>query len=71
MYELADWGSPAPPDWMERRERLEARLPTDLVWQLRACAQAEGMAMTEYLELVLREAVDTRTVLAAVIGDAD
>lgn len=71
MYELADWGSPAPPDWMQRRERLEARLPVDLIRQVRARAGAEGMGMTEYLELVLREAVDPRAVLAAIAGEGD
>jgi predicted DNA binding CopG/RHH family protein len=71
MYELADWGSPAPPDWMPRSERLEARLPADLVRQVRARAQAEGLRMTEYLELVLREAVDPRAVMVALAGDAD
>jgi predicted DNA binding CopG/RHH family protein len=65
MYELAGWGHPAPPDWMERRERLEARLPVDLVHRLRVRAQAEGLAFSEYLEHVLRGAVDVEVMAAA------
>lgn len=69
MYELADWGNPAPPDWIERRERLEARLPTDLVRQVRARAQAEGIGFTEFLERTLRHAVDPAAMAIAIAGD--
>lgn len=58
MYELPDWGHPVSPDWMERREMLEARLPSDLVRRMRAHAQAEGIAMTQFLERVIRDAVE-------------
>lgn len=71
MYELADWGRPAPPEWVQRRELIQARLPDDLVRQLRARARAEGMPLTAYLEQILTEAVDPRTVLAAVVGEHD
>ena len=42
MYELADWGRPAPAEWNEPRERLDLRLPPSLVRVLRARALLEG-----------------------------
>lgn len=67
MYELADWGQPAPPDWVERRERLEARLPADLLGHLRTRAQIEGIAFTDLIERILRDAVDPA---AAMMGNS-
>jgi hypothetical protein len=67
MYELTDWGQPAPPDWRHRRERIEARLPVDLVRRLSSLAYAEGMSLSELIEYLLDEAVGP--VLAAVPAD--
>ncbi|HUG75776.1 MAG TPA: hypothetical protein VMM81_08960 [Acidimicrobiia bacterium] len=69
MYELAGWGNPAPPDWVERKERIEARLPADLVRQLRARARSEGIAVTDLLERIVRDAVDPVSLIAAISGD--
>lgn len=57
MYELADWGRPAPADWTEPRERLDLRLPPSLVRVLRARARSENVNVSVVVERMLREAM--------------
>lgn len=57
MYELADWGQPVPPDWDHPRERLETRLPANLVRVLRSRARAEGVSMSVLVHRLLSEAM--------------
>lgn len=57
MYELADWGRPAPAEWAEPRERIDVRLPTGLVRVLRSRARAEGVSLSILLERFAREAM--------------
>ncbi|HLA66122.1 MAG TPA: hypothetical protein VJP05_01360 [Acidimicrobiia bacterium] len=58
MYEFADWGHPAAPDWTEPRERLDARLPVHLVRVLRSRARAEGISMSVLVHRLISEAMD-------------
>lgn len=55
MYELADWGRPAPAEWNEPRERLDLRLPPSLVRVLRARARSENVNVSIVVERMLRE----------------
>ncbi|HEX5630509.1 MAG TPA: hypothetical protein VFY15_02515 [Acidimicrobiia bacterium] len=57
MYELADWGRPAPAEWNEPRERLDLRLPPSLVRVLRARARSENVNVSIVVERMLREAM--------------
>lgn len=57
MYELADWGRPAPAEWAEPRERIDVRLPAGLVRVLRSRARAEGVSLSILLERFAREAM--------------
>jgi hypothetical protein len=57
MYELADWGRPAPAEWTEPRERLDLRLPPSLVRVLRARARSENVNVSIVVEHMLREAM--------------
>jgi hypothetical protein len=58
MYDLADWGQPVDPDWVEPRERLDARLPAHLVRILRSRARAEGVSMSVLVHRLITEAMD-------------
>jgi hypothetical protein len=58
MYELANWGTPIEPEWTEPRERLEARLPTNLVRVLRSRARAEGVNMSTLVHRLLARSLD-------------
>lgn len=71
MYELADWGRPVPPDWIQERERVEARFPTDLVRRLRTHAHAHGMSLAEFMERLLDEAIEPEAPVVALSGDRD
>lgn len=57
MYELADWGRPAPAEWAEPRERLDLRLPPSLVRVLRARARSENVNVSVVVERMLRDAM--------------
>lgn len=57
MYELADWGSPAPAESTHVRERIDIRLPVGLVRVLRSRARAEGVSLSLLLERFTREAM--------------
>ena len=57
MYELADWGRPAPAEWSEPRERVDLRLPPALVRVLRARARSENVNVSVVVERMLREAM--------------
>ena len=57
MYELVDWGQPAPSDWMAPSERFETRLPVELVRLLRRRARIEGVSLRELVQRILSEAV--------------
>jgi hypothetical protein len=57
MYELADWGRPAPAEWTEPRERLDLRLPPSLVRVLRARARSDSVNVSVVVERMLREAM--------------
>ena len=57
MYELADWGRPAPAEWTEPRERLDLRLPPPLVRVLRARARSENVNVSVVVERMVREAM--------------
>jgi len=60
MYELADWGSPVAPDWEQPRERLDARLPSNLVRVLRSRARAEGVSVSVLVQRLLSDAIGVR-----------
>lgn len=57
MYELADWGRPAPAEWIEPREHLDVRLPPSLVRVLRARARSSGISVSVVVERMLRDAM--------------
>ena len=57
MYELADWGRPAPAEGTEPRERLDLRLPPSLVRVLRARARSENVNVSVVVERMVREAM--------------
>ena len=57
MYELADWGRPAPAEWSEPRERIDVRLPPSLVRVLRARARSENVSVSVVVERFVREAM--------------
>jgi len=57
MYEIADWGRPAPSEWTEPRERLDLRLPPSLVRVLRARARSENVNVSVVVERMVREAM--------------
>ena len=57
MYEIADWGRPAPAEWTEPRERLDLRLPPSLVRVLRARARSENVNVSVVVERMVREAM--------------
>ena len=57
MYEIADWGRPAPAEWTEPRERLDLRLPPSLVRVLRARARSENVNVSAVVERMVREAM--------------
>jgi hypothetical protein len=57
MYELPDWGRPAPAEWSEPRERLDLRLPPSLVRVLRSRARSESVNVSVVVERMLREAM--------------
>ena len=57
MYELPDWGRPAPAEWVEPRERLDLRLPPSLVRELRARARSDSVNVSVVVERMLREAM--------------
>jgi hypothetical protein len=57
MYELADWGRPAPAEWTEPRERLDLRLSPSLVRVLRARARSENVNVSVVVERMVREAM--------------
>ena len=57
MYELADWGRPAPAEWSEPRERIDVRLPPALVRVLRARARSENVSVSQVVERFVREAM--------------
>ncbi len=57
MYELADWGQPAPAEWSEPRERLDLRLSPSLVRVLRSRARSENQNVSVIVERMLREAM--------------
>ncbi len=57
MYELADWGRPAPPEWSEPRERIDIRLPENLVRVLRGRARSENVSLSLIIERFVREAM--------------
>jgi len=65
MYELADWGSPVPPEWASPRERLDTRLPAGFVKLLRSRARAEGVTVSVLVHRLLSEAMNMRTVGAS------
>jgi hypothetical protein len=57
MYELADWGRPAPADWREPRERIEVRLPPALVRVLHSRARSENVSVSVLIEDFVRQAM--------------
>ncbi|MDP2622748.1 MAG: hypothetical protein Q8Q29_02990 [Actinomycetota bacterium] len=57
MYELADWGQPVAPDWEHPRERLDARLPADLIRVLRRMARADGVSVSVLVHRLLSDAI--------------
>ena len=57
MYELPDWGRPAPAEGREPRERMDLRLPPSLVRVLRARARSENVNVSVVVERMLREAM--------------
>ena len=57
MYELADWGRPAPPEWGEPRERIDVRLPSNLVRVLRSRARSENVSLSILVERFVRDAM--------------
>jgi hypothetical protein len=57
MYELADWGQPVAPDWEHPRERLDARLPANLIRVLRSMARAEGVSVSVLVHRLLSDAI--------------
>lgn len=57
MYELADWGRPAPAEWNEPRERVDLRLPPSLVRVLRSRARSENVNVSALVERLVREAM--------------
>ncbi len=57
MYELADWGRPAPPEGSEPRERLDIRLPANLVRVLRSRARSENVSLSLLVERFARAAM--------------
>jgi hypothetical protein len=57
MYELADWGRPAPAEWSEPRERIDVRLPPSLVRVLRARARSENVSVSLVVERFVRAAM--------------
>jgi hypothetical protein len=57
MYELADWGRPAPAEWTEPRERIDVRLTPSLVRVLRSRARSENVSVSVVVERFVREAM--------------
>jgi len=57
MYELADWGRPAPAEWTEPRERVDVRLPPSLVRVLRSRARSENVSLSVVVERFVRDAM--------------
>lgn len=68
MYELVDWGHPAPSDWITPSERLDMRLPVELVRHLRRQARVEGVSLSELVQRILVRAVEVDDPVEAVHG---
>ena len=58
MYELADWGRPAPAEWSQPRERVEVKLPAGMVRVLRGRARAEGISMSVLMQRLVAGALN-------------
>jgi predicted DNA binding CopG/RHH family protein len=62
MYELAGWGRPAPANTQPPRERIDVRLPVELVRELRLRASSEGVSLSALIQHVLRDGMHLASV---------
>ena len=53
MRASLDWGEPQPADWRGPREPLSARLPPDLVRQVRVRARSQGVSVSLMVQRLL------------------
>jgi hypothetical protein len=54
-----EWGDPRPAEWRGPCEPLNARLPPDLVRQVRVCARSQGLSVSQMVERLLEAGLHT------------
>jgi DNA-binding MarR family transcriptional regulator len=58
----ADWGDPRPAEWLGPREPLSARLPPDLVREIRERSRVEGISVSATVQRLLEAGLERRSV---------
>ena len=54
----SDWGEPRPADWMGPGETLSARLPPDLVREVRERSRSQGVSVSVMVHRLLEAGLD-------------
>jgi len=62
MRACVEWGDPRPADWRGPGEPLSARLPPDLVREVRARARSQGVSVSLMVLRLLEAGLDGRSV---------
>ncbi|MBU1226335.1 MAG: BrnA antitoxin family protein [Actinobacteria bacterium] len=60
MRARIEWGDPRPPEWRGPCEPLSARLPPDLVRQVRVRARAQGVSVSQMVQRLLEAGLQNR-----------
>jgi len=65
VRELATWGDPRPASWQGPRERLNTRLPPDLIREIRERSRSQGVSVSEFVQRLVEAGLEGRKVSAS------